>query len=91
MKMRLENSARPKLKKDGKPYKDGRLEYDCVDVCEASCLEKECFHLFRDQGSFQPGRGYTRYHAESRWVCGTRHLHGCPGLNHEFSQGEGSK
>lgn len=49
-----------------------------VDVSHPACRDQECFVLFADKGTFAPGRGYTSYHDKPRWVCGTRHLHGCP-------------
>jgi len=49
-----------------------------VDVSRADCGKRDCFHLFQDKGTFSPGRGYTSYHKKPRWVCGRRHLHGCP-------------
>lgn len=49
-----------------------------VDVVDAACAERTCFQLGVDKGTFVPGRGYTRYHKEPRWVCQRRMLHGCP-------------
>ena len=55
-----------------------KVEDKSVDVAYAMCRDQECFHLFQDKGTFAPGRGYTSYHEKPHWVCGTRHLHGCP-------------
>lgn len=49
-----------------------------VDVCQQGCGRRSCFRLGQDKGTFTPGRGYTSYHKTPRWVCMTRHLHGCP-------------
>lgn len=50
-----------------------------VDVASAGCgPDLPCYALGFDKGTFVQGRGYTRYHAKERPVCGTRHLHGCP-------------
>jgi hypothetical protein len=49
-----------------------------VDVLDKNCASRSCFALFADKGHFVPGRGYTSYHKEVKWCCGTRHLHGCP-------------
>lgn len=49
-----------------------------VDVADSLCAERSCFILGVDKGTFVPGRGYTSYHKEQRWVCQRRMLHGCP-------------
>ena len=49
-----------------------------VDTCDSECGKRECLHVGQDKGSFTPGRGYTSYHDKPRWVCETRHHHGCP-------------
>jgi hypothetical protein len=49
-----------------------------VDVSDRECSKVKCFQLGQDKGSFTPGRGYTSYHKKPRWVCMTRHVHGCP-------------
>lgn len=49
-----------------------------IDALNKRCKEADCFHMFADKGTFVQGRGYTNYHDTVRWVCGTRHLHGCP-------------
>ena len=49
-----------------------------VDVVDRICPKRSCFHLGQDKGTFAQGRGYTSYHKTPRWVCWTRHLHGCP-------------
>lgn len=49
-----------------------------VAVLNDDCEFRPCFRLLEDKGSFTPGVGYTSYHGKSRWVCGTRHLNGCP-------------
>jgi hypothetical protein len=49
-----------------------------VEVVDALCAKRTCFNLFQDKGTFVQGRGYTSYHAKPQWVCGRRHLHGCP-------------
>lgn len=49
-----------------------------VDVCDKECASRGCFSLFSDKGVYVQGRGYVSYHKKERWVCGTRHLHGCP-------------
>lgn len=54
---------------------DGRQ----VDVIDADCEFRPCFHLGFDKGSFTQGVGYTSYHAGGpRAVCWTRHMSGCP-------------
>lgn len=55
-----------------------RVQGKSVDVSEKGCPRLQCFYLFADKGSFTPGRGYTSYYKKTKWVCGTRHLHGCP-------------
>jgi hypothetical protein len=51
-----------------------------VDVCDKDCKKRPCFSLLQDKGAFTPGRGYHYYKdaASVKWVCGRRHLHGCP-------------
>jgi hypothetical protein len=49
-----------------------------VDVSYKSCAKKSCFRMMQDKGTFVQGRGYTQYYKNPQWVCGTRHLHGCP-------------
>jgi hypothetical protein len=77
MKVRL-NTGQPKLKKDGTPYKNGACVHETCDVADKDCTNKKCFRLLRDYGSYVPGRGYTSQHTQPGWVCGTRHLYGCP-------------
>jgi len=55
-----------------------KIGADQVTVLDEKCQYRDCFQLFRDQGTFVQGRGYTRYHANPVWVCGQNHLHGCP-------------
>lgn len=55
-----------------------KREGHSVDVSDAKCKTRLCFWLLQDKGSFTQGRGYTSYHAKPRWVCGKRHLDGCP-------------
>jgi hypothetical protein len=55
-----------------------RIEGKSVDVANEKCKGLPCFYLFSDKGTFTPGRGYTSYHKKPRWVCGRRHLNGCP-------------
>lgn len=55
-----------------------RHEKKSVEVRDAACRKRSCFSLGQDKGTFVQGRGYVSYHARPRWVCGTRHLHGCP-------------
>ena len=49
-----------------------------VDVSEKACPTFKCFSLGQNKGPFTPGKGYTSYYKEPKWVCMTRHLHGCP-------------
>jgi hypothetical protein len=49
-----------------------------VDVLDNLCRERKCFSLFLDKGIFVVGRGYLSSHKKPKWVCGTRHLQGCP-------------
>jgi hypothetical protein len=49
-----------------------------VYVAGSRCVNLDCFQMMSDKGTFVQGRGYTSYHSKERWVCGTRHLHGCP-------------
>jgi hypothetical protein len=49
-----------------------------VDVKDARCATRSCLRVGVDHGVFAAGRGYTRYHDKPRFVCMTRHLHGCP-------------
>lgn len=49
-----------------------------VDVKDEKCATRSCFYLLSDKGTFVQGRGYTSYHEKPKWVCGRRHLHGCP-------------
>jgi len=49
-----------------------------VDVKDAFCKTRTCFVLGLDKGVYTPGRGYTQYHAQPRWVCQRRMLSGCP-------------
>ena len=56
----------------------GRIKGKSVDVCERACAKLPCLWLFENKGSFTPGVGYTAYFAKPKWVCGTRHLRGCP-------------
>lgn len=57
-----------------------RLKIDkrMVEVLNNRCKDVDCFNMFADKGTFVQGRGYTSYHNKVRWVCGTRHLQGCP-------------
>lgn len=72
MKVKVENSGRPKLKKNGQPYKDGRLVYDYVDIIDGSCLTKKCFRI---GAIFQVGSGSMSH---GGLVCILRHLNECP-------------
>ena len=55
-----------------------KVEGKEVDVVDKLCAKRSCFFLLQDKGTFVPGRGYTYYHKKPRWVCGRRHLNGCP-------------
>lgn len=55
-----------------------RIQGKSVDVCRKDCGERDCFYLFQHKGTFAQGRGYTSYYKTPKWVCGRRHLHGCP-------------
>ena len=55
-----------------------RVGGQLVDVVDALCASRPCFHLGFDKGTFVQGRGYTSYHKVAEAVCQTRHLHGCP-------------
>lgn len=49
-----------------------------VDVSSENCGDMKCFQLGRNYGTFVQGRGYTQVNKKIKWVCMTRHLHGCP-------------
>lgn len=55
-----------------------KIQGKMVDVSRKDCGKRDCFYLLQDKGTFVQGRGYTSYHEKPRWVCGHRHLHGCP-------------
>jgi hypothetical protein len=54
------------------------IQGKAVDVSRDDCGKRDCFYLFQDKGTFVQGRGYTSYHKKPRWVCGRRHMRGCP-------------
>lgn len=47
-----------------------------VAVYEASCQQKTCYWPRKNPGVFAQGRGYSG--ATNEWLCGTRHIRGCP-------------
>jgi hypothetical protein len=49
-----------------------------VNVLEADCLQKKCYHPHPNKGSFTQGRGYTSYYDKPEWCCITRENSGCP-------------
>lgn len=49
-----------------------------VDVSGKECPKLKCYHLGQHKGPYVQGRGYTSYYKVPKWVCITRHLHGCP-------------
>jgi|GEM_PF-5144040 len=49
-----------------------------VDVVAKVCPQLPCFTCEPDKGPFVQGRGYVRIPERLTYVCGTRHLHGCP-------------
>ena len=58
------------------PVWDGKKAL--VDVRAEECPKLNCYRLGQDKGPYSPGRGYTSYYKVPKWVCMTRHLHGCP-------------
>jgi len=54
------------------------LQGKLIDVLDEKCLERNCFVLGFDKGSFSQGRGYISYHAKIILCCQTRLVHGCP-------------
>ncbi len=59
--------------------RDREIKQD-VDVCEEDCLNRTCYWPRPDPGVFTQGQGYkTRGNKVSKsYLCGTRHIHGCP-------------
>jgi len=53
---------------------DGRK----VSVASSRCKDCSCLSPMPDKGPFTQGLGYTSYYKKPKWVCRTRHLHGCP-------------
>jgi hypothetical protein len=77
-KVRFPSGDTLKLKKDGKPYADGRKEKAYVLTSMPDCADRVCYQPMQDKGAFVQGRGYVRYYDKPRWVCQTNHLWGCP-------------
>jgi hypothetical protein len=77
-KVRFPSGDSPKLRKDGKPYADGRKEKAYVRTVFGDCTKRACFVPMLNKGSFTPGRGYTSYYDNPEWVCRNNHLYGCP-------------
>ena len=63
------------------PVWDGKKAL--VDVRVEECPKLNCYQLGQDKGTYSPGRGYTSYYKKPKWVCMTRHLHGCPETGEE--------